>query len=629
MQESRRKPLLTRCALAVGMAVSAVSGHAVEFNTESGWEGSFSTNLSLGANWRAESQDMSLISAGDGNYVGKPGGTGASNTTGGNLNWDKGERFSTLAKAVVDFSLSRDETGMFARVKAFYDQALKDESVNHGNFDNGYTRGGRLSDASQPDLNKFDGLELLDFYGYKTFYVGENQNPLQVRLGKQVVNWGESLFIQGLNQLNPVDVPALRKPGTEVKEALLPVWALHGNLGLGDGASLEAFYQFEWEPSNIDSCGLFFSPIEYSFSTTPGSGCSGRATVVGTGGNHEANAFNTLGLTNGKDGKDTGQGGLALRLPVDAIDAELGLYALRINSRVPVVSAVLGTGSGFNGAGIPPGTPGAPSTGVPAGGVRLSSPTAPKGFWEYPNGINVLGASLAGNIAGASVGAELSVTPNQPVQLNVPDLLNAALGDVGPLVSRKNAAGAGGIFQGYDEVRKTQLQFNAVTALPKLLGAAQGSLVAEIGMQWNDLPNDGRRYGRAFIFGYGSFGGLNVCNPPAPAAALRNPQAQGCQDDGYVSQFSTGYRLRASLDYIGAFGSGVTLTPSIFFGHDVKGVSSDGQFNEGRIVMTLGLKAVYQKSLQFDFGYTTFANSAKYDNFRDRDYFSASVTKTF
>ena len=36
---------------------------------------------------------------------------------------------------------------------------------------------------------------------------------LQMRLGNQVINWGESVFIQGVNQFNPIDVPAARRAG--------------------------------------------------------------------------------------------------------------------------------------------------------------------------------------------------------------------------------------------------------------------------------------------------------------------------------------------------------------------------------------------------------------------------------
>lgn len=41
-----------------------------------------------------------------------PGGTGATYTDSGNLNWDKGDRFSTPVKAVVDFSIRQADMGI-------------------------------------------------------------------------------------------------------------------------------------------------------------------------------------------------------------------------------------------------------------------------------------------------------------------------------------------------------------------------------------------------------------------------------------------------------------------------------------------------------------------------------------
>ena len=48
--------------------------------------------------------------------------------------------------------------------------------------------------------------------------------PLDLRLGRQVVGWGESTFMGGgVNAITPVDVNTLRRPGAEIKEALLAV----------------------------------------------------------------------------------------------------------------------------------------------------------------------------------------------------------------------------------------------------------------------------------------------------------------------------------------------------------------------------------------------------------------------
>ena len=57
---------------------------------------------------------------------------------------------------------------------------------------------------------------LLDAFGFWRFDLG--RLPSELRLGQQVVSWGESTFIQGgLNQVNHFDVSALRVPGAELK----------------------------------------------------------------------------------------------------------------------------------------------------------------------------------------------------------------------------------------------------------------------------------------------------------------------------------------------------------------------------------------------------------------------------
>ena len=75
--------------------------------------------------------------------------------------------------------------------------------------------------------------------------------------------------------------------------------------------------------------------------------------------------------------------------------------------------------------------------------------------------------------------------------------------------------------------------------------------------------------------------------------------------------------------------TGWVATPSIFFAHDVSGVSLDNQFNEGKKTISLGFKLNLNKTHNFDFTYTTYANTAKFDPFRDRDNASVSYSYTF
>src|SRR5262249_61244545 len=103
---------------------------------------------------------------------------------------------------------------------------------------------------------------------------------------------------------------------------------------------------------------------------------------------------------------------------------------------------------------------------------------------------------------------------------------------------------------------------------------------------------------------------------------LVNPQADGCRNDGFVTSFSWGYRVKASLDYPGLIG-GFTVTPSVFWAHDVSGYASDTQFVKGRQALGLGMKFDYQKKYALEFGYTAFNHDADFDQFQHRDYYTA------
>jgi hypothetical protein len=621
---------LTAVSLSVAALFAVSSAHAFELKLEDGWKGSLDTTVSLGTSWRMQSPDTGLFSAADGARIGVSGGTGGSNTDSGNLNWDKGDQFSTLLKVTSDLSVSKGQMGAFARVKAWYDYALEDQSVRAGHHANNWALNSKLSDSGYDRLQKFSGVALLDAYVYNTFDVAGK--PLQLRLGNQVINWGESLFIQGINQINPIDLSALRKPGAEVKEAFLPITALSANLGLGDGKSLEAFYQFRWTQSNIDSCGAYFGVVETQLTTNAGGACSRMLTSVASS---NANAFANglyIPMADGRKGDDSGQFGVAFRIPLEALDAEMGAYAAQFSSRVPVVSGLTGSNLAL----------------TPAGGLARSGPQSVaalglvpgRGFWEYPDDIRVYGLSLSKNISGWSVGAELSRTMDQPAQINANDLLAGLLAGVGPMGQvGRDAATRGGLaggveVAGFDQVSKNQLQVNAIRIFPRLLNSAQGIFVGEIAMQRADLRND-RRYGRAFIFGTGYAASLR---PDLPAAAFTeaaycasgaNPQQDGCKNDGYATENSWGYRLRLGFEYPNFLNTGVTLFPTFSFSHDVSGYSVDNQFIEDRKVYGASLRFNIQRVHNIELSYIQYGDSAKYDPFRDRDFMSLVFSTTF
>ena len=139
----------------------------------------------------------------------------------------------------------------------------------------------KLSDDGFESEQKFQNVMLLDAYVYGSFALGNSD--LQVRLGNQVINWGESVFIQGVNQINPIDVPAARRAGAELKEILLPVWAAYANWGFNWG-SVEAFYQLQWNNTSVDGCGTYFTTTSTLISAHPAS-CNSITVVGGQLGN--------------------------------------------------------------------------------------------------------------------------------------------------------------------------------------------------------------------------------------------------------------------------------------------------------------------------------------------------------
>ena len=146
--------------------------------------------------------------------------------------------------------------------------------------------------------------------------------------------------------------------------------------------------------------------------------------------------------------------------------------------------------------------------------------------------------------------------------------------------------------------------------------------------QLNSVPdNNGSnvRYGRAFIYGFGSTPSIDTC----AAGPRQNPNPYGCKNDGYVTNFAWGYRLRGQLEYASVMGSAFSLYPSLYLAHDVNGVSIDSQLNGGRMTIGTGLRVDYLKAHRVEVNYVNYVNTAHYDPLHDRDFYSISYSYTF
>ncbi|NRP58602.1 DUF1302 domain-containing protein [Marinobacterium sp. xm-d-564] len=587
LQRSKNhSPVFTRrlLPLLVGTAISINQAQAVEFNLGE-IEGRFDSQISVGASWRMDDPSSSLISPVNGGTS-----KGAGSYDDATQNFKKGETFSQIVKGIHDLELNYENMGVFTRAKYWYDAELESGSRPHGHTANSYTPDTELDDSGFNDYAKFSGFEILDAYWYGAFDLGEK--PLDVRIGRQVVNWGESTFIQGgLNAINPVDVNAFRRAGAEVKEGLLPVNMAFASLGLTDNLSVEGFYQIEWEPTAIDGCGTFFSTADFV-----AEGCDGIR--INTAINdqtyfaHPADLVVERTADGIREADDDGQFGFALRYFAEELNnTEFGFYAARYHNRLPIASGVKNINLAH----------------------RSEIPTLASQYYTvYPEDIIMGGVSFNTNIGDVAWSGEISHKKDVPMQINGTSLIAGILtnGTTGnPALDAHVAGGSGTDIDGFERFDITQLQTSLISFHDQVLGASRLTLVGELG--WThvhglDESANALKFGRHGSFGY----------------------AAG-DNDGFVTQDSYGYVLRANLNYPNAF-AGVNLTPQISFKHGIEGYgpAPGAAFREGEKTLGLSLTADYLNKYSFQLGYTDYFGG-DYNELEDRDFISLSASVSF
>jgi hypothetical protein len=651
---------LAKLPLAVSLASTlAAPAFGVTFNIGE-VEGQFDSSLSVGASWSTANPNKDLIGVNNG-------GRGLSQTSDdGHLNFKKNETFSKIFKGIHDLELKYGDTGVFVRGKYWYDFELKDESREFKD----------ISDHNRKEGAKSAGAQILDAFVYHNYAIADQ--PGSVRLGKQVVSWGESTFIQGgINSINPVDVSAFRRPGAEIKEGLIPVNMFYVQQSLTENLSMEAFYQLEWDQTVTDNCGTFFSQADIV-----SDGCDNNLAALTTQNNLNRSLLNGLaafgaaagpsaeavkgvlaanGVTWGtpdegviigrgadRDARDDGQWGLSFRYMFEPLDTEFGAYFMNYHSRAPIFSGQAGPASAYNitGAGglasqiIGALTPivGAGNAGAAAGSLvpNLAAMTvagAGNYFIEYPEDIRLYGLSFSTTLpTGTAWSGEVSYRPNAPVQLNSTDVLYSGLTPLRPNVSLLSGT-PGGTTHGYNRKEITQLQTTFTHFFDQVMGASRLTLVGEVG--WTHVggleSTSKARYGRDPIFGPGELpnGECQTLNATTLAGADQKNATRHCNNEGFTTANSWGYRARAIWDYPDVF-AGVNLRPSVAWSHDVEGYSPGpgGNFEEDRKAISLGLDAEYQNTYTASLAYTNFFDG-KYSTIDDRDFVALSFGVNF
>ncbi|WP_166646462.1 DUF1302 domain-containing protein [Zavarzinia compransoris] len=321
--------------LALGLAATAP---ALEFDLTDEISGSLIVSLSTGAQFRMADRDPRNY----GYYYG--GGLVSSGNDDGNLNFEKYDPVSQITTASAELSLKWRNLFLFTRGSAFYDTvAAANDLADFRPEDRVYTSG-RYPEGAD---NKADwDARVLDYYIGGNFTVFDRN--LNLKLGSQVLNWGEALFtVNGISVINPIDVGKIRTPGAELKDALIPVPMIVAGYELAAGLSIEGFYQLDFEPYKLDACGSFFSftdnfcdGVKISSSFTDAGDRSSYTTGAGLNPRDYDDPNSTVAAVNAKviqrDDPAVDDWGVALRYFVPELNnTEFQLYYVNYTSRLP------------------------------------------------------------------------------------------------------------------------------------------------------------------------------------------------------------------------------------------------------------------------------------------------------
>ena len=302
-------------------AVAATPAAAAELGSWDGMDIRWDNDIRYSLGTRLASADPTLLS-----YP---------NSDDGDRNFTSGLMTNRLDLVSV-LDASADNFGVQVSIEAWYDALYQTGTGN--NSTTTYNPVTAPSTAFAPAVRDLNGqhVDLGATFVYGNFTVADM--PLSLRLGRQTLLWGESLFLSQ-NSIAaaqaPVDyIKSATTPQGYSKNAFLPVDQLSLTLQPTPDLSVSAYYQLEWRASRLPGVGSYFSDYDLL-----GAGAGRAFLAQGQFLLHVPDEHPPAG----------GQFGIALHTSIE--DFDLGFYGLRYDAKYPVLQAypVTPQPSGFAG----------------------------------------------------------------------------------------------------------------------------------------------------------------------------------------------------------------------------------------------------------------------------------------
>lgn len=353
-------------SLAAAIALSSApvwAGDTIDFDNGMTMDWSVTTSYGLGVRTGKQSSRLQTVNADD-----------------ANRNFDRGSPTANRVGALGEVILRKDNYGAVVRGSTFYDDVYHRKNDNDSPAT--VNKPGN-ADEFTSDTRYYSGgrTRLLDAYVFSGWTFA-NDTMLDVKAGRHIESWGESLYYPGVNGVqNPSDAVKASQPGVEVKEVLLPVGQFSGSYRLNPSLTFGAYLQYEWKGTELPPVGSFLSSSD----------------VVGPGREFILSNGQKIAYRGTDEPRDSGQWGVQVRYrPVPAI--ELSLFHVNYHDKNPATALVgydaLPVGGGQNA--------------FVSNGYRI----------KYFEDIKLTGISASTKVGDVQLGGEWSYRDGAPVMVN-------------------------------------------------------------------------------------------------------------------------------------------------------------------------------------------------------------------
>jgi hypothetical protein len=589
-----------------------ISTPAVAYTFDTGigdLRGSWVSNITGGMAIRTQNPSCSLT--GDPNAYGCGAGANTaqwSNGDNGDLNYRKGQPYSAYLSATSELLLTMPTEGykFLIRGTALYDFAASSTDRTE------------LSPGAYNQVVR--NAELLDLWAEKDFNIGDER--AHVRVGNQVINWGESYFASGgINATNSLDIQKLYIPGTQLKQALLPAPMISFASGLPAGFSTEGYLQVQWNGNKYPPVGSYWSTSNvFGRGSLPGSFNSNNFNVGGidagtiAGSNSNNNGVVNTVSSNLVNGAYTGLPTSPIGVPYSTVlPSDSPQYGVRLGYKPP--NADINFGFYYENY-----TDKAPVLSYLANGSAQ---------WSYLKNRQLFGVSSNFSLGDWAIGSELSYRPHDAVAMS------GCFAPGGPTDAQTN--GVSGVdCAAYRDMKKFQLDVNAQLNLTKssypflkLIGADMAVFTAEVtAIDYPGLSSSAQYFstvGGKTVYqvvdaGYGTWLTNNSSLGYPIAAAQGTARSVGLTMDfnwTYDGTVIPGWQLTPGVTFYDAL-SGYTPTFSANYEQGAKSVNFYLLFNQN--------PQVWQAGLNFTM---YFGGNAISQPFGDRNFVGLFATRNF